>query len=91
MGNDEFILYIRKTSGCKIPTDQLGKAIWIWLRDNDAKKYPTEMTCEIECLWGAEADNVSELGLPKTATQFIFDRDLLPKLYDFLDSFKNKK
>ena len=39
-----------------------------------------------ECLWGEHADNVSPDKLPKTASQFEFDRDKLPALYDYLDS-----
>ena len=84
MGNDEFILYIRKNSNtCNIKNDRLGRIIWKWLRDRGASKIISDQPC----LWGEKADNIDELGLPKTATQFSFDRSLLPDLYKYLDSF----
>lgn len=78
MGNDEFILYIRKlNSDLKKDNDYLGKEIWIWLRNHGAEK-----TQEDEpCLWGDEGLNK----LPKTATQFEFKISLLPELYSFLN------
>jgi hypothetical protein len=82
MGNDEFILYIRKqTKTCAITNDQLGKMIWIWLRDRGAKKTKEDKLS----LWGKYVDNTNEIGIPKTATQFEFDRALLPELYNYLD------
>lgn len=83
MGNDEFILFIRKNSNtCNITNDRLGRIIWEWLRDRGAIKIIEDQPC----LWGENADNVSELGLPKTATQFEFERCLLPELYLYLES-----
>lgn len=83
MGNDEFILYIRKQNKkCKSTNDQLGRKIWEWLINN---ANGTQVEENMKCLWGKNADNVNEKGLPYTATQFAFDRDKLPKLYDFLD------
>ena len=39
MGNDEFILYIRKWHPeCRTKTKQLGKEIWMWLRNRKAQK-----------------------------------------------------
>lgn len=85
MGNDEFILYIRKTSNnCTIPNDQLGKMIWIWLRERSAEKTEEDK----QCLWGSSAANTDELHLPKTAAQFEFSRELLPDLYNYLDELK---
>ena len=41
MGNDEFILYIRKWHpNCITVTKDLGKKIWIWLRKRGATKCP---------------------------------------------------
>ena len=85
MGNDEFILYIRKNGrGSGKSTAELGKGIWEWLQDNApgativAKSQP--------CRWGDTGSFVSSNDLPKTATQFSFDRSVLPRLYDYLDT-----
>ena len=86
MGNDEFILYIRKTSKCTTSTQQLGRQIWEWLRDNGAQKIYNELPQP--CYWGNMGDFIDEERLPMTATQFEFDRDLLPKLYEHLDVLK---
>jgi len=83
MGNDEFILFIRKNfPDGRMTTNQLGKKIWIWLRDADpgaiiiAKGLP--------CYWGDKGDFISADKLPKTATQFKFDINVLPDLYEYL-------
>lgn len=85
MGNDEFILYIRKNHPeCKITNDQLGKRIGQWLENQNppaAKDGAAE-----SCVWGPSGPFVSGLALPATATQFKFERRLLPALYTFLDS-----
>jgi len=86
MGNDEFILYILKTSDCQIPNDQLGKMIWIWLRDNGGEKIEEDKPC----LWSKVASDPNGMSLPKTAAQFKFDRSLLPELYNFLDQLKTQ-
>jgi hypothetical protein len=86
MGNEEFILYIRKKSKvCSIANDQLGKIIWNWLQSKGATKIEEDKPC----LWGKFADKVDELGLPKTATQFEFDRALLPELFSHLDELSD--
>lgn len=82
MGNDEFILYIRKTSVCKKSNDLLGREIWEWLKVRGALKTVEDMPC----LWGKSANNIGALLLPQTATQFEFQRNLLPDLYSFLDT-----
>jgi hypothetical protein len=97
MGNDEFILYIRKNyPECKITNDMLGKDIWIWIKEND----PTaeQIKQDVPTMWWGDGVNVSNglnIGpdkLPKTATQFEFKRTLLVPLYDYLDTLgaKNK-
>lgn len=86
MGNDEFILYVRKWNrDCRLSTIVLGKKTWIWIRAHDrgAVKDP-EM--EQACRWGSDGSFVNASNLPEKATQFRFRRDLLPELYDFLDS-----
>jgi hypothetical protein len=83
MGNDEFILYIRKTSDCKTSTKLLGKQIWIWLNKKGAKKLYKGRPQP--CYWGDTGDGIGEEKLPKDATQFEFNKSILPELYIYLD------
>jgi transcriptional regulator with XRE-family HTH domain len=83
MGNDFFILYIRTNyPTCTLTTQQLGKRIWIWLRDNDPDA--TKLGGSEPCIWG-EGEHVREDRLPKNATRFAFNRSILPQLFSFLD------
>lgn len=84
MGNDEFILNIRKNGVCALTNDQLGRRIWVWLRDNANGKQLVENQ---PCRWGSTGQFIDELDLPKTATQFEFDITALPDLYRFLTNF----
>lgn len=87
MGNDEFILYVRKNyPECSITNDQLGKRIWTWIRDQDPSATKAGTGDAVPCLWGDSAQNLGERSLPTTATQFSFDRGILPALYDLLDN-----
>lgn len=87
MGNDEFILYIRKNHPtCATSNDRLGKEIWRWLKNCDTKAVKVPGRESEPCLWGITAANIHEAKLPKTATQFQFERKLLPDLYEFLDA-----
>ena len=89
MGNDEFILYIRKkATKFSLSNDQLGKMIWIWILAEDNKAIQVED--DRPCLWGKSADNIDPKVLPMTATQFQFKRSILPKLYDYLDVLGSK-
>lgn len=86
MGNDEFILYIRKQyPNCQINTRDLGRFIWEWILVHDLNA--KQVTEDMPCLWETKngAKNINEKKLPKTATQFEFNRYLLPELYDYLD------
>ncbi|MEJ8768481.1 hypothetical protein [Prevotella sp. HCN-7019] len=86
MGNDEFILYVRKHNGkSKYDTKKLGELICKWLKENAGLK-EKDIEYDVECLWGEEANNVSPDKLPKTASQFVFDRGYLPALYNYLDT-----
>jgi len=88
MGNDEFILHIRKLNQhCEISNDHLGKSIRQWLRDND----PTAEIIERDqpCRWGNSPQITSETTLPKTAAQFRFSIETLPRLYRFLAELAN--
>ena len=80
MGNDEFILYIKKIyPSCKVPNPELGQKIWAWLsskKEADAKQVKTDVCC----IWPDGSD------LPMTAAQFSFYRGVLPSLYDYLDT-----
>jgi transcriptional regulator with XRE-family HTH domain len=87
MGNDEFILYIRKNyPNCATNNDQLGKRIWEWIRERDATAGKAGKEEAVPCIWGDTAANIGETKLPQKATQFHFERSLLPSLYDLLDS-----
>lgn len=87
MGNDEFILYIRKKTESNTHTNEnLGRMIWIWLHDRGAKKSPEQPQ---PSYWGV-SENVCEYKLPEHATQFIFERVLLPELYNYLDVLSNQ-
>lgn len=87
MGNDEFILYIRKRYPAnRTPNNQLGKRIWQWIRDQaPSNEKPTD-NGSMPCVWGSSGSFVGETALPANATQFTFDRALLPALYTFLDA-----
>ena len=86
MGNDEFILYIRKSHpNCSTTNDQLGKRIWQWLREQDATAVKAGSGDAEPCLWGDAGTHVGDTRLPQKATQFRFERGLLPALYDLLD------
>jgi hypothetical protein len=84
MGNDEFILYIRKNyKNCNTHTDVLGRQISIWFHENINDH---QQLGEEPCFWGSEGEFVSSTGLPKTAMNFEFKRKYLPQLYTYLDS-----
>lgn len=88
MGNDEFILYLRKNhQQCNIENDQLGKRIWeeIQRLDSNASIIIRDQPCE----WETEGESISPIRLPKTATQFLFDRRILISIYNFLDELGN--
>lgn len=84
LGNDEFLLYIRKQyRNCRTTNDTLGRQIWIWLRNVDSAARKVQ---EEPCYWSsAAADFLDAQRLPRTATQFEFDRNVLPELYGYLD------
>lgn len=85
MGNDEFILYIRKNGrGVGKSTAELGRKIWEWFEVNapNARIEAPEQPCH----WGDTGSFISSDNLPKTATQFSFDRSVLPRLYNYLDT-----
>jgi len=86
MGNDEFILYIRKQyPNCQLNTKDLGRFIWVLILEHDfnARQVEEDMPCIWETKTGAK--NINEKKLPKTATQFEFKRSLLLELYGYLD------
>jgi len=84
MGNDEFILYVRKQyPDCTTTNDVLGRSIWDKLLALDSNARIVER--DVTCYWGHAASGVAADKLPQTATQFSFDRAVLPQLYDYLD------
>ena len=90
MGNDEFILYIRKQNpnADRISTKDLGRKIWEWIREHEATA--EQYMKDAPCLWDTNinAHNIASDKLPKTATQFIFRRSLLPELYEYLSTIQ---
>jgi transcriptional regulator with XRE-family HTH domain len=86
MGNDEFILFIRKNHpDCVKSNDLLGKRIWEWIEKHDVTAEQVNDGKSVPCYWGDTGTHIGETKLPKTATQFRFERKLLPELYDVLD------
>lgn len=86
MGNDEFILYIRKRNPNPPRSNRdMGQRIWEWIQENDPEadyiRRPDGEPLVRDCLWGDGAPS----DLPKTAHQFRFRRELLPALYTRLD------
>ena len=88
MGNDEFILYIRKNYNCSLTNDRLGRMIGKWIFENSKGINKTkDIVHNIPCLWQQTIRVKKTYGihLPRTTSQFTFNRYLLPKLYDYLD------
>ncbi len=87
MGNDEFILYIRKNYNCSLTNDRIGRLVWKWILSNskDIDK-TTAIERNVPCLWqNSRVRKTFGFRLPRTASQMTFNRRLLPKLYSFLD------
>lgn len=85
MGNDEFILYIRKLyPACSLSTSELGRRIYQEIVQIDPNAHIVEN--DAPCYWGNSGDFVAENRLPKTAAQILFDPSILPRLFNFLDS-----
>jgi len=89
MGNDEFILYYRKrqlalNGETGYPCNkELARRIYEWLKEHaDATIVQEGRPCD----WGETAANIDSRYLPMTATQFKFNRDKLPDLYEYLDN-----
>jgi transcriptional regulator with XRE-family HTH domain len=87
IGNDEFILYIRKNHpNCTKSNDDLGKRIWAWIKKCDSTAVKAGSGDAVPCIWGDTGAHIGETKLPYKATQFRFERRLLPSLYDLLDA-----
>ena len=84
MGNDEFILYLRKHyPNCGLSTKELGKRIYQWIHQADPNARIVEDNAP--CYWGFEGDFVADNRLPKTAAQISFDPNILLQLFNFLN------
>lgn len=84
MGNDEFILYIRKHfPTCSLSTIELGHRISMSIKDLDSNAHIIQP--DEPCYWGQEGDFISEKKLPKTAAQISFNSRILPELFCYLD------
>lgn len=87
MGNDEFILYIRKNhEACITSNDRLGRLIWEWIVGRDKNAIQLNEGKSVPCFWADQGAHIGEIKLPKTATQFELERNLLPALYEYLDA-----
>ena len=87
MGNDEFILYIRKNYNCTLTNDRIGKLVWKWILNNSKGINKTnDIERNVPCLWqNSRVRKTFGFRLPRTASQMTFNRNILPKLYSFLD------
>lgn len=99
MGSDEFILYIRKQyPKCETTTKFLGRQIADFMISKgfynpDEENGKLNAKNEQYCYWkkGENTDDfIGEKFLPEKANQYVFDRALLPELYDFLDELGEK-
>ena len=81
MGNDEFILHIRKRGLTDWSNDQLGKRIWEFLRDHAEGQKVAE---NVPCIWNTQFKSRHPDALPRTAAEFEFRADALPAVYRFL-------
>lgn len=82
MSSDEFILYIRKNYPYyEIKENQLISKIWEWLEARGAKQITKQQVKQ----WGEETDEADAEQQPYKASQFQFDRALLPDLYTYID------
>lgn len=87
MGNDEFILYIRKNYNCTLTNDRIGKLVWKWIQENSKGiNKSKDIERNVPCLWQiSRVRKTFGYRLPRAASQMTFQRNLLPKLYSFLD------
>lgn len=92
MGNDEFILYIRKNYNCSLTNDRIGKMAWKWILENSKGiSKEKDIIRGVPCLWQvSKMRKTYGMRLPRAASQITFNRKLLPKLYSFLDEIGEK-
>lgn len=92
MGNDEFILYIRKNYNCSLTNDRIGKLAWSWIQENSKGiNKERDIVRGVPCLWqNSRIRKTYGVRLPRTASQMTFNRKILPKLYTFLDELGEK-
>ncbi len=84
MGNDEFILYIRKHfPQCRLGTMDLGNAIYRRIISLDANARKVQDNAP--CYWGSTGSFISEDQLPVTAAQIEFTPKILQSLFSYLD------
>jgi hypothetical protein len=87
IGNDEAILHVRKMNPtCTLTNEILGKRTWTFIRDELGGE---KIEDDQPALW---SDPQAALGahLPKSAAQFRVRFEVLPKLYQFLDSLASQ-
>lgn len=80
-GNDELILHIRKHHPCRWSNDQLGKKIWVFLRDHAGGEKIAE---NVPVVWDTTFRSRKPDALPLTSALIEFNADALPPLFRFL-------
>ena len=87
MGDDEFILYIRKNyPTCDQYNNILARQISEWFKEKDIEPYKRD----VPCTWDIVGETINDRMLPKTSATFKFDRSLLPELFSQLDELGKK-
>ena len=85
MGADEFMLHARKNKyASETPNNIISKVVWQKIQKLDPSAIKVEE--DQECFWGFETDNTDDKGLPKTADQFEFDKQILPAVFSYIES-----
>jgi len=87
MGDDEFILYIRKHHpNCNQYSNILARQISEWFKEYGISPYEKN----VKSKWDIIGENIDPQILPKTAALFEFDKNLLPDLFEKLDELGRK-
>ncbi len=87
IGADELILWLRKNEkAVNTPNDEI-HGLGVKIRRTIEELGGHIVAKNQECFWANEADNnnIGQYLLPKTATQYELNTDILPQLYDELN------
>lgn len=82
IGNDELIHYFRKNyPASKARNPDLGKKLWKFMK----VELGAEKAVILKKLKWDKGKHTTVMKLPKSAHQFVLNKDGLPRLYEFLD------